>query len=163
MAPRRPAFRWDLSGDTPEPPVWRRTKKWAGTPQVKKIKVLLADDHHRFREILRRLLESSPEVEVVGEAENGRVAVEKANRLTPDVVIMDIAMPEINGLAATRMIRADLERVRVVMLTVHNSEEYISAAFDSGVSAYVLKEEMNDALLPALAKACRELDADAGK
>src|SRR3972149_2730398 len=87
----------------------RSSCTWAGTPQVKRIKVLLADDHHRFRQILRRLLESSPDVEVVGEAENGRVAVEQANRLAPDVVVMDIAMPEMNGLAATRMIRARLQ------------------------------------------------------
>ncbi|TAK33013.1 MAG: response regulator transcription factor [Chloroflexota bacterium] len=128
--------------------------------QVKRIKVLLADDHDPFRRTLRRLLESNPDVEVVGEAENGRMAVEQADRLAPDVVVMDIAMPEINGLAATRLIRKRLAHVRVVVLTVHDSEEYVSAAFDSGASAYVLKEEMREALLPALVRVCQESESD---
>ena len=137
-------------------------KACAVSCRVKRIKVLLADDHDPFRQTLRRLLEANPEVEVVGEAENGRLAVEQADRLAPDVVVMDIAMPEVNGLAATRLIRQRFAHVRVVVLTVHDSEEYVSAALDSGASAYVLKEEMHVALLPALVKACRESEPGFG-
>lgn len=104
------------------------------------IKILLADDHPILREGLKAILESKPGLEVIGEAENGREAVREVARLHPDVVIMDIAMPEINGIEAVRMIRESGPDPRIIMLSMHAHTEYIFRSLQAGADGYVIKE-----------------------
>src|SRR5258708_23051110 len=92
---------------------------------VQKITVVLADDHTIVRQGLRKLLEAESDIEVVGEAETGREAVKLANKLRPNVVVMDIAMPLLNGLEATRQITKESPRTKVLMLSVYDDDEYV--------------------------------------
>ena len=117
------------------------TPQRRGTPRSRrKISVLLVDDHTLIRQGLRVLLESEADIVVVGEAEDGRVAVELARRLHPDVVVMDIAMPQLNGIEATRQILAALPKTRVVVLSAHSDAEYIDQVTALGATGYVLKQ-----------------------
>ncbi len=93
------------------------------------IRILLADDHRIFRQGLRRLIESEAGLEVIGEAENGRGAVDLSKETSPHVVIMDVSMPDLNGIEATRLIVHDNPRVRVVGLSMHQNEEFIGGMF----------------------------------
>jgi len=102
------------------------------------MRVLIADDHPLFRDGLRSLLEARG-IEVVGEARNGREAVDQARRLEPDVVLMDLSMPELNGLAATRLISAQLPTVKVVMLTASEDDADLFEAIKSGAQGYLFK------------------------
>jgi DNA-binding NarL/FixJ family response regulator len=106
------------------------------------IRVILADDQPLIRAGLRLLLDAEDDVEVVGEADDGRVAVELVRRLQPDVVVMDIRMPEVDGLEATREIAADprLVAVKVVMLTTFDLDEYVFEAIRSGATGFLLKD-----------------------
>jgi two-component system, NarL family, response regulator NreC len=104
------------------------------------IRVLLADDHTLVRKGLRALLERDPRIRIVDEAGDGHEAVSKAERTVPDVIVMDIGMPNLNGIETTRRIRSRLPAVRIVILTMHASEEYMKAVIDAGASAYVLKQ-----------------------
>ena len=103
------------------------------------ISVLLADDHRLLREGLRSLLESESEISVVGEADTGRVAVSMARELRPDVVIMDVAMPDLNGIEATRQLVSDAPGTRVVALSMHSNKRMVVEMLRAGASAYVLK------------------------
>jgi two-component system response regulator NreC len=114
-----------------------------------KVRILLADDHTILRDGIRALLEDEPDMVVVGEAEDGRTAVKLACQLKPDVVLMDIAMPLLNGLEATRQIKHDCPQVKVLILTMHENEEYIRQVLASGAMGYILKD----------AAACELLDA----
>jgi DNA-binding NarL/FixJ family response regulator len=102
------------------------------------MRVLIADDHPLFRDGLRSLLEARG-IEVVGEARNGREAVERARRLDPDVVLMDLSMPEVNGLAATRLISAAAPNVKVVILTASEDDADLFEAIKSGAQGYLFK------------------------
>ena len=102
------------------------------------MRVVIADDHPLFRDGLRSLLEARG-IDVVGEARDGREAVEQAHRLKPDVVLMDLAMPEVNGLAATRLISADLPTVKVVILTASEDDADLFEAIKSGAQGYLFK------------------------
>ena len=102
------------------------------------MRVVIADDHPLFRDGLRSLLEARG-IDVVGEARDGREAVDQARRLKPDVVLMDLAMPEVNGLAATRLISAELPTVRVVILTASEDDSDLFEAIKSGAQGYVFK------------------------
>ncbi len=104
------------------------------------IRVLLVDDHALFRQGLRRLLEDQPDFEIVGEAATGLQAVERAGELMPDVILMDIYMPESDGLEATRAIRARLPYARIVMLTVSDEDHNLFEAIKAGAQGYVLKK-----------------------
>ena len=115
-----------------------------------KIRILLVDDHTILRDGIRLLLESEPDMTVVGEAEDGRTAVKLTCQLKPDVVLMDIAMPLLNGLEATRQIKHDCPGVKVLILTMHENEEYIRQALASGAMGYILKDAAARELLNAI-------------
>ena len=104
------------------------------------IRVMLADDHKIFREGLSSLLEKAKDIQVVGHAENGRQAVSLAAELHPDVVIMDVAMPDLNGIEATEQILAEAARVGVVALSMHADQRFVSAMLRAGASGYLLKD-----------------------
>ena len=114
------------------------------------IRVLLADDHPILRSGLRLLLGAEPDLEVVGEANNGLEAVEQTQRLAPDVVVMDIAMPGMSGLEATRRISQLETGARVLILTVHAEEQYLLPVVQAGGSGYVLKSQADTDLLEAI-------------
>jgi DNA-binding NarL/FixJ family response regulator len=114
------------------------------------IRVLLADDHEVVRKGVRALLESHPGYEVIGEAVDGRDAIEKAARLRPDVVILDVGMPDINGLEATRQIVNENPQTRVLILTIHDAQYMASEALRAGARGYVLKSDAGPELLLAL-------------
>jgi two-component system response regulator NreC len=105
----------------------------------KTITVFLADDHTIVRQGLAKLLEGEPDLRVIGEAENGREAVGKVEKLKPDIVLMDIAMPMLNGIEATRQIRRICPQTKVIILSMHSHDRYISELFSLGASGYLLK------------------------
>lgn len=105
----------------------------------KKIRVLLADDHDIVREGLKSLLAMEPDVEVVADVSDGRTAVRMARELTPDVVVMDIGMPDLNGIDATRQITQELFPVRVLCLSMHTEKHMIGAVLQAGASGYLVK------------------------
>jgi DNA-binding NarL/FixJ family response regulator len=115
-----------------------------------KIRVLVADDHTIVRKGLCSLLEAKPDIEVVGEAEDGREAVEKVEALLPDVVLMDITMPRLNGLEATRQIKRLFPKVKIVALTMYTNEEYIQQFLQAGASGYVVKQAAPAELMSAI-------------
>lgn len=117
---------------------------------MRNIKVLLADDHALLRSGLSSLLNEENGIEVVGEAENGRDAVRKVQELDPDVVLMDIGMPVMNGMDATKQITRRNRDVKVLVLTVHDNEEYLTKAFEAGAAGYILKQAADDDLLKAI-------------
>jgi len=119
------------------------------------IRVLLADDHAVLRSGLRALLDMEPDMEVVGEASNGREAVELAQSLTPDVIVMDISMPEMDGLAAARAVHEMGLPGAIVMLTVHAEEAYLFQTLQVGASGYVLKSSADRELMDAIRAAHR--------
>jgi DNA-binding NarL/FixJ family response regulator len=107
---------------------------------MKRITVLLAEDHQIVREGLRSLLEHEGDIEVVGEAETGRQAVQLTRKLRPDVVVMDIAMPLLNGLEATRRIRREFPKTRVLILSAHSDDAYIEQVVALGAAGFLLKQ-----------------------
>jgi DNA-binding NarL/FixJ family response regulator len=104
------------------------------------VKVLLADDHKIVRDGLRTLLEKHAEIQVVGEAEDGRETVLQTRKLLPDIVIMDIAMPELNGIEATRQILSESPDVKVIALSMHSDRRFVTEMLKAGASAYLLKD-----------------------
>ena len=104
------------------------------------IRILLADDHKITRQGLRSLLDENDDMEVLAEAENGRDAIELARKLNPDVIIMDVSMPDLNGVEATRQIIQDNHDVRVIALSMHSDTLFVSEMLKSGASGYLLKD-----------------------
>ncbi len=115
-----------------------------------KLRVLIVDDHGIVRAGIRSLLEGQPDIEVVGEATRGEEAVEKAMQLHPELVLMDIAMPGMNGIEATRRIKKELPDISVLVLTMHDDEEFFFPVLRAGASGYVLKESEPHELLYAI-------------
>jgi DNA-binding NarL/FixJ family response regulator len=119
------------------------------------VRVLLVDDQALFREALRTLLEVRPEIEVVGEAGDGDAALRQAADLRPDVVLMDLHMPVLDGIAATRRLRVEQPDVRVLALTTFDEDEDVFAALRAGAVGYLLKDVTSDRLVEALLAAAR--------
>ncbi|MCB0154232.1 MAG: response regulator transcription factor [Anaerolineae bacterium] len=115
-----------------------------------KIKVLLAEDHTIVRKGITSLLAAEADIEVVGEAEDGQEAVEKVEQLSPDVVLMDNTMPVLNGLEATRQIKKRFPEVKVLVLTMHTTEEYIQQFLQAGASGYLIKKTAPKELVTAI-------------
>jgi len=114
------------------------------------IRLLVADDHEVIRRGVRSLLGTQPGWEVSGEAATGREAVEKAKQLKPDLVVLDITMPELDGLEATRQILEAVPKTKVLILTMHESEQVMSEVLKAGALGYVLKSDAADNLVPAV-------------
>ncbi len=117
---------------------------------MKRITVLLAEDHQIVREGFRSLLEHESDIEVVGEAETGRQAVQLTRKLRPSVVVMDIAMPLLNGLEATRQIRKDFPETKVLILSAHNDDAYVEQVTVLGASGFLLKQTSSHELGTAI-------------
>ncbi|MFQ5688399.1 MAG: response regulator [Candidatus Scalindua sp.] len=117
-----------------------------------KISVLLAEDHHIVREGVSSLLSMEKDIDIIGEAKDGDEAVKMAKDLCPDVVIIDITMPVLNGITAVKQIKRYLPDTKVLILTIHTNEQYINEAFDAGVSGYILKETTCEYLVDAIRK-----------
>jgi DNA-binding NarL/FixJ family response regulator len=120
--------------------------------EKKKITVLLVDDHSLVRRGFRRLLEDEPDMEVVGEAGNGEESIKLAKELQPEVVVMDCALPGINGLQATRQIMKDSPASSVLMLSMHTEDTWVRQAIDAGARGYVLKNALDLELSSAIRK-----------
>jgi DNA-binding NarL/FixJ family response regulator len=117
---------------------------------IKQITVLLAEDHVGFRNSLKLLIESGGDIKVVGEATNGREAVQLTQSLHPDVIVMDIAMPLLNGLQATQQIMANFPATRVLILSAHPDPEYVKQAVMLGASGYLIKQSSTHVLAQAV-------------
>ena len=107
---------------------------------MKKIQILLVDDHTMVRQGLKVLLEAEPDMAIVGEAETGRQAVQMTKQLQPDVVVMDVTMPDLNGLEATRQIMKENPQAKVLVLSAYNEDEYVLQLTEAGASGYLLKQ-----------------------
>ena len=119
-------------------------------PAVNNLRILIADDHEIIRRGLRALLSSRPDWIICAEAATGREAIAQAQRHRPDIVVMDIAMPGLNGLEATRKIRKMLPKTQVVMLSLHYSDQLVREVLDSGARSYILKSDASRDLLNAV-------------
>jgi two-component system response regulator NreC len=117
---------------------------------MEKIRVFLVDDHTVVRQGLRRILESDDEIEIVGEAGDGRTAIDLVQRLRPHVVVMDVAMPELNGIEATRQITKRVEGVKVLVLSMHGDDVYVRQALKAGARGYLLKDSEDLDLIKAV-------------
>lgn len=114
------------------------------------IRILLADDHTILRAGLKMMLNAQPDMEVIGEAQDGSHAIHEAQRLQPDIVLMDITMPDMNGIEATRSIKRGQPDIKVLVLTMHENDEYVFQALRAGASGYMLKEAADTELITAL-------------
>ncbi len=117
---------------------------------MSRIKILLAEDHTIVRQGLRSLLEQNSCMEVIGEAEDGKEAVQKAENLKPDIVLMDVSMPLLNGIEATRRIKKHWPEIKVLILTMHTTEEYIFQILRAGASGYIVKKAAHQELITAI-------------
>lgn len=115
-----------------------------------KLRILLAEDHHTVREGIKLLVNAQPDMEVVGEAENGEIAVSEAARLMPDMVIMDVSMPVLNGLQATRQLRSQYPDLLILTLTRHSDDGYLHQLISAGANGYVLKQSAPKELINAI-------------
>ncbi len=104
-----------------------------------KIKVLVVDDHQLFREGLVNLLFSAPDIEVIAQAENGEDAIQKARHFTPEVILIDIAMPKMNGIEATRELKKEMPEIKIIAVSMHSDKQYVKGILEAGADGYLLK------------------------
>lgn len=114
------------------------------------IKILIADDHQLFREGLINLLADTPEIQIVAHAENGKTAIEKAIDYHPDIVIMDIGMPVLNGIETTKLLKDKMPKIKVIALSMHSDKQYIKGMLEAGASGYLLKSCTYNQLIEAV-------------
>ncbi len=114
------------------------------------LRIVLADDHGLFRAGLKSLLEEDPEIEIVGETGNGREAVRLCRELSPDIIIMDVTMPELNGIEATRQLTAECPGTKVISVSMHSSRRFVVAMLRAGAVGYLLKDAASEELFTAL-------------
>jgi DNA-binding NarL/FixJ family response regulator len=114
------------------------------------IKIILADDHRLMREGLRVLLETQPGIEIVAEAENGRETLQLVRKYKPDVVLMDIAMPDLNGIDATRQIVSEFPKIKIIALSMHTNKKFIVEMLTAGASGYLIKDSALEELSKAI-------------
>ena len=115
-----------------------------------KLRILIAEDHQTVREGIKLLVNSQPDMEVIGEASNGEAALAEAARLQPDLVLMDISMPEMNGLLATKRLRSKMPDVKILTLTRHTDDGYLKQVIGAGANGYVLKQSAPNELVTAI-------------
>lgn len=115
-----------------------------------KLRILIADDHAVLRYGLKALVNSQPDMEVIGEADNGRAALQKAADLRPDVVVMDVSMPEMDGLRATERLKQSFPSIKVLALTAHEDNGYLRHLFEAGASGFLLKRAAKEELIQAI-------------
>jgi DNA-binding NarL/FixJ family response regulator len=120
------------------------------------VRIVLADDHKMMREGLSSLLNQQPDISVVGHAVNGREAVQLAEKLAPDVVVMDVSMPDLNGIDATRQIISRQPRTRVIALSMHSDRQFVAEMFRAGASGYLLKDSAFEELTSAIRTVARD-------
>lgn len=113
-------------------------------------RILLADDHKIVRDGLKALIEKEPGMEVIAEAATGRIALRLSRKLSPDIVIMDITMPDLNGIEATRQIVSELPKVKVIALSMHSEKQFVEGMLNAGVSGYMLKDSAFEELISAV-------------
>jgi len=123
---------------------------------MKPIKVMLVDDHRLVRAGFKALLEDDPEIEIVGEASNGKEAIEKAEQLRPDVILMDISMPVMGGMEATAEIKKRFPDIKVLIVTMHDNEEYLFPVLRAGASGYIIKGAAPEELTTAIKAAAED-------
>ncbi len=114
------------------------------------VRILLADDHAMLRGALRALVSAEPDLQLVGEADGGVAAVRLARELSPDVVIMDLSMPDLNGVEATRQVRSLAPAARVIVLSAHLDRQLLQHVWDAGAAGYVLKDVAHEELVTAI-------------
>jgi len=119
-------------------------------PETPKVKIMLADDHPLLRQALRNVLEKQADFEVVAEASNGEEAVNLAVKLQPNVVIMDISMPKLTGLDATRQIKTKCPQTGILVLTVHDDSEHVLSILEAGASGYMTKSVFGEEVIRAV-------------
>lgn len=122
------------------------------TVQIKK-RMLIVDDDASFRQRVKEILASEPDIEVIGDAADGQEAILRARELKPDLVLMDVRMPGMNGVDATRQLKAEMPELKVIILTIFDLQEYREAAMVSGASGYVIKKSLIEDLVPAIRSA----------
>lgn len=114
------------------------------------IRIVITDDHQLFREGIANLLSASPQIEIVAQAKNGQEAIEKAKRLKPDIMIMDLSLPIINGVDATRILHQELPETKVLVLSMHADKNFIKEALEAGAFGYLFKDCTYDQLIEAI-------------
>lgn len=129
---------------------WRFSESDVGGLFMRKKRVVIAEDHTILREGLRALLSSTPNLEIIGEAENGRAAIQCVQNMKPDLVLMDLSMPKTSGMDAIREIKKQFPDTKILTLTIHDEDEYILAALQSGADGYVLKDATWGELIMAI-------------
>ncbi|HEY0429999.1 MAG TPA: response regulator transcription factor [Pyrinomonadaceae bacterium] len=117
---------------------------------MEKLRIVLAEDHLTVREGIKLLVNSQPDMEVIGEADNGSAAIKEVQKLAPDIIVMDISMPELNGLKATRRLKQVCPNVKVLTLTRHTDDAYLQQLIEAGASGYVLKQSAPTELIRAI-------------
>src|SRR5436190_22489276 len=127
----------------------------ANLPPPKKISVVLADDHTIVRQGLRLLLESADDIKVIGEVDNGREAVQAAKKLKPDVVVLDVVMPTLNGVEATRQITKEVPETKVLILSSYSDDERVLQLIEEGATGYLVKQTAGNDLLRAIREASK--------
>ena len=117
---------------------------------MEKLRILLAEDHLTVREGIKLLVNAQPDMEIIGEADNGEIAIKKTQKLAPDILIMDISMPELNGLKATQKLTQICPKVKILTLTRHTDDAYLQQILQAGASGYVLKQSAPSELIRAI-------------